>query len=188
MAVTESAEIVPEALSVPVSSSRVVATKQTRGTDRKFSLEVGEESEVEVAWSEEDSEVFYSLTSKQSKFVREYLLDFNATKATQRAGYAAKTENDAARIGYGLLRHPKVGPLLRKATQQTADEMGITRGWLLEKVRKLAESAEKDGNKTEASRAYALLAKLRGDMIERKEIDMRVVELKVNGVDVGDLR
>ncbi|MCI5929036.1 MAG: terminase small subunit [Pseudoflavonifractor capillosus] len=34
-----------------------------------------------------------ALTAKQAAFVREYLIDLNATQAAIRAGYSAKTAN-----------------------------------------------------------------------------------------------
>jgi len=159
--------------------------------DRKAvlaSLELDPDHEVAVAWQDDDFETFQSLTAKQRRFVLEYLLDFNQTRAVKAAGYKVDKDVHAARMGYAMLRHPKIGPLVQKASQQTADELGITRGWLLDKVRNLAADAEKNGDRVGASRAYALLAKLRGDMIERKEVDMKVVQLQVNGVDLGDLR
>ena len=45
------------------------------------------------------------LTPKQEAFVREYLLDLNATQAAIRAGYSAKT---AENIGSGNLRKPQI--------------------------------------------------------------------------------
>lgn len=44
------------------------------------------------------------LTAQQRKFISEYLVDFNATAAAERAGYSAA--NTAA--GNHLLRHPHV--------------------------------------------------------------------------------
>lgn len=45
------------------------------------------------------------LSNKQSAFVEEYLVDFNATQAAIRAGYA---ENSAASQGSLLLSNPKI--------------------------------------------------------------------------------
>jgi hypothetical protein len=152
------------------------------------SLELDPDSEVAIAWKDDDFEIFQSLTPKQRRFVLEYVMDFNQTRAVKAAGYNVSNDKHAQRLGYTMLRHPKMGPLIQKASQQTADELGITRGWLLDRVRDLAADAEANGDRVGASRAYALLAKLRGDMIERKEVDMKVVQLQVNGVDLGDLR
>jgi phage terminase small subunit len=45
------------------------------------------------------------LTAKQFEFVRQYLVDFNATRASIRAGYSAHT---ASEIGYENLRKPQI--------------------------------------------------------------------------------
>jgi len=188
MADTETAQSALAAVSRPARGAAVSTTSKGRGHNA-LSLEIdGPDVEVAVQWADEDHKVFESLTVKQRRFVLEYLLDFNQTRAVKRAGYKTANDKYASRLGNAMLRHPKIGPLIVKASQQTADEMGITRGWLLDRVRNLAADAEKNGDRVGASRAYALLAKLRGDMIERKEVDMKVVQLQVNGVDLGDLR
>src|ERR1700684_3961553 len=48
------------------------------------------------------------LTPLQQRFVKEYLLDLNATAAYKRAGYRAKNDNAAASGSAMLLRNPKV--------------------------------------------------------------------------------
>ncbi len=45
------------------------------------------------------------LSPKQARFVDEYLVDLNATKAAERAGYSAKT---AYSIGQENLRKPEI--------------------------------------------------------------------------------
>ena len=45
------------------------------------------------------------MTPKQSAFVDEYLVDFNATQAAVRAGYS---ERSAYNLGYQALQHPQV--------------------------------------------------------------------------------
>lgn len=45
------------------------------------------------------------MTEKQKAFIREYLVDFNATKAAIRAGYS---ENAASEQGYDNLRNPQI--------------------------------------------------------------------------------
>ena len=37
------------------------------------------------------------MTTKQARFVEEYLIDFNATQAAIRAGYSAKTAHEIGR-------------------------------------------------------------------------------------------
>ena len=55
-----------------------------------------------------------SLNLKQRTFVTEYLIDLNATKAAQRAGYSTRT---AYSIGQRLLKHVEVAAAIAKATE-----------------------------------------------------------------------
>ncbi len=173
-----------------------------------------ESSEIaQIRLSEEDWVQLNGLTVKQRAFVFEYPKDFNGTRAAERAGYAGREAALAVR-GSMLLRHPKVNPLIRKLTAATADEMGITREYLLAKIDEVAELTlrgepymleREDGTLvavTDANgdqvyynrspqntlKAMELLAKLRGDMIERSEVTTRSIEIRINDVDLEDLR
>lgn len=53
------------------------------------------------------------LTPKQAMFVKEYLIDLNATQAAIRAGYSART---ADRIGPELLGKTSIAEAIQKAT------------------------------------------------------------------------
>lgn len=63
-----------------------------------------------------------TLAPKQAAFVREYLIDLNATQAAIRAGYSAKT---AYAAGERLLRHVEVAALLKKAMADRAERNDI---------------------------------------------------------------
>ena len=66
------------------------------------------------------------LNDRQSRFIDEYLSDFNATAAYKRAGYTAT--GNAAEVGaHQLLRNPKVAAEVAKRQAQTAQKLGITR-------------------------------------------------------------
>ena len=64
------------------------------------------------------------LTAKQQQFVREYLVDYNATQAAIRAGYSAKT---AQVIGAENIKKPMVAAEIRRLGQKTAQKLEITR-------------------------------------------------------------
>ena len=74
------------------------------------------------------------LTVKQRLFVREYLLDLNATQAAIRAGYSRHT---ASEIGYENLRKPKIMSAIEEALRQFG---GITQTRLIEELSRLAFS------------------------------------------------
>lgn len=74
-------------------------------------------------------------TIKQQRFVDEYLVDYNATQATIRAGYSAKR---ADAIGYDLLRKPEIQAAIQKALQKQQARTEITADWVLKETHRLA--------------------------------------------------
>lgn len=63
------------------------------------------------------------LTNKQKLFVREYLVDLNATQAAIRAGYAKKA---AYSMGAENLRKPQIRDAIEKANQKRFQHVEIT--------------------------------------------------------------
>ena len=66
-----------------------------------------------------------SLTPKQERFAREYVVDFNASAAARRAGYSQRT---ARQLGSRNLQHPGVQQLISKLTASKFEELGIEQG------------------------------------------------------------
>ena len=128
-------------------------------------------------------------TRRQALFVLEYLVDFNATAAARRAGYSPNG-SDAHHFQQGLrlLRHPRVGAEIRRRAELSAEELGISRAYVLTRLQTITERASEKGDLYTATRGYELLAKLRGDMIERRQVDVRTVAITINDVEMEDLR
>ncbi len=78
------------------------------------------------------------LTAMQSRFVDEYLLDLNATKAAIRAGSTAKRAEQA---GHEFLRNPDVAAEIELRRAERSRVTGINAAWLLAR---LAEEAMAD--------------------------------------------
>lgn len=76
-----------------------------------------------------------ALTPKQSLFVREYLVDLNATQAAIRAGYSKKT---AGQIGEQLLKKLEIATELQKAMKERGERTGITADRVLNEIERLA--------------------------------------------------
>lgn len=77
------------------------------------------------------------LTPKQSAFVREYLVDLNATAAYKRAGYIAK--GNAAEVNATrLLRNAQVQAEIQMAMNQRAQRNDITADRVLKEIARLA--------------------------------------------------
>lgn len=70
------------------------------------------------------------LTPKQAAFVREYLVDLNATQAAIRAGYSARTANEQAAR---LLANVSVAAAIERAMAQRAERTEITQDMVLER-------------------------------------------------------
>ena len=64
-----------------------------------------------------------ALEPRQECFVREYLIDLNATQAAIRAGYSEKT---ARQMGAENLSKPSIQAAIAKAQQERAERTGIT--------------------------------------------------------------
>ena len=83
-----------------------------------------------------------ALTERKRRFVKEYLIDLNATQAAIRAGYSEKT---AYSQGQRLLKDVEINGLIQKEQQKRAESMisrkiGSLKSWprlLLEMFGKL---------------------------------------------------
>jgi phage terminase small subunit len=71
------------------------------------------------------------LSAKQAQFVREYLIDLNATQAAIRAGYSAK---NADKIGSELLGKTRVAQAVKEAVDARAKRTEITADYVLETI------------------------------------------------------
>lgn len=78
-----------------------------------------------------------ALTPKQATFVREYLIDMNATQAAIRAGYSVKT---AHVIGDETLKKPVVAEMIAQAQAERAKRTEITADRVLKEFAKLGFS------------------------------------------------
>lgn len=77
------------------------------------------------------------LTAKQRAFVREYLIDLNATQAAIRAGYSA---DSASEQGYQLLRKTSVAEAISAAMALRAKRLDITADRVLQELAKIGFS------------------------------------------------
>lgn len=80
-----------------------------------------------------------ALNPKQSQFVKEYLIDFNALGAAIRAGYSQKT---AGQIGHRLLKNVEIQKGLAKAQEERSERTGITADYVLTSLKNVAERCQ----------------------------------------------
>ena len=76
------------------------------------------------------------LTSKQERFVEEYLIDLNATQAAIRAGYSAK---NADKIGSELLGKTRVATAIAAAKRARSEATKIDANYVLQKLHQIVE-------------------------------------------------
>ena len=87
------------------------------------------------------SEMSKKPTAKQQRFVEEYLVDLNATRAAIRAGYSKKT---ADRIGPKLVVESCVSEAIREAIEKRSSRTEITADRVLQELGFIAFSNMKD--------------------------------------------
>ena len=75
------------------------------------------------------------LTPKQARFVGEYLVDLNATKAAKRAGYGLK---NAKQQGTENLAKPSICAAIAVGKQKQIDESGLTAVEILKQLKYMA--------------------------------------------------
>jgi len=109
------------------------------------------------------------MTPKQEAFVREYLIDLNASAAYKRAGYVA-TGNAAEVNAIRLLRNAQVKVAIAAAMEKRANELEISAKYVLESIKHVAEAAEAKGRFSDALRGYELLGKHLKLFTEKTEV------------------
>lgn len=96
------------------------------------------------------------LTPKQEAFVREYLVDLNATQAAIRAGYKQGT---AHVTGCENLRKPKVAERIQELMDERSEKTEITADFVLETIRDTIVTAQRDEQHQHVLKGCELLGK-----------------------------
>ena len=112
------------------------------------------------------------LTPKQSAFVREYMIDLNATQAAIRAGYSEKTAN---RIGAENLSKPVIQEAIQQRHKAAEEKCAVTVEWILSEIAKIAQDEEV--KTADRLRALELLGKHLGLWEKRQEDGEHVVHI-----------
>lgn len=104
------------------------------------------------------------LTYKQERFVEEYLVDNNATKAAERAGYSSPS------YGRRLYTKPHVREAIASARKQVQERTQITQDMVAEGLLEEATRDDEDGGNTNARiQAWKTLGKHLGMFVDRVE-------------------
>ena len=73
-------------------------------------------------------------SGKKQRFVDEYMIDRNATRAAIRAGFSAKT---AGQAGSRLLKNVKVAEEIAKRQEKLATKLAVTKDMIADELRKI---------------------------------------------------
>lgn len=107
------------------------------------------------------------LTAKQEMFVKEYLIDLNATQAAIRAGYSKDT---AKEIGCENLTKPNIADAIAKAKSKRAQKLDITADQIALNIIRICEKAESTDQLATALKGQTDLAKLLGLIVDKSEV------------------
>lgn len=94
------------------------------------------------------------MTPKQEAFVREYLIDLNATQAAIRAGYSEAT---AYSQGQRMLKNVEVAAALTEAKEQRAEKCEIDALWVLREAKDLYQAARTAEKLSDAATALKMV-------------------------------
>jgi len=106
------------------------------------------------------------LSGKMALFVREYLVDYNASKACLRAGYKTKDPNI---YGMKLMKHPLISKEIEKHQQKKFERLELSADYVINKLISIVEETDAS-NPQAALRGLELLGKHLGLYRERQEI------------------
>jgi len=106
------------------------------------------------------------LTSKQERFVAEYLIDFNATQAAIRAGYSKKT---ATEQGSRLLTYVKIAAAIKAGQDRLAIQVERSAVEVLKDIQEIAKEARRDGDLKTALKGLEMEGKHLGMFTDRLE-------------------
>lgn len=109
------------------------------------------------------------LTPKQAAFVREYLVDLNATQAAVRAGYSVRT---AGSIGQENLTKPEIRQAVETALEQRAAQTARTALEVLRDIRELGREARESGDLKTALKTYELEGRHLGMFTDKTDLRM----------------
>ena len=106
------------------------------------------------------------LTVKQERFVREYLVDLNATAAAKRAGYSQKT---ARAIGKENLTKPDIQQQLAKQLEPEAERLHQDVVLCLEMLRQVVDNIVPADPTSSQLKAIELTLRYYGLLVDRTE-------------------
>jgi hypothetical protein len=140
---------------------------------------MGNAMKTRLEWGSVDE----GLDAKELRFVEEYLVDLNSTRAARAAGYLRGD------TGRALLKRPHVRAAVERRMRERRERLKLSQDYVIERLIKEAECDAAEGNATARVRALELLGKHLGMFWDRQEVVQRseVVYVEVAGNPVQAL-
>jgi len=140
---------------------------------------MGNAMKTRLEWGSVDE----GLDARELRFVDEYLVDLNSTRAARAAGYLR------GNAGRDLLRRPHVRAAVERRMRERRERLKLSQDYVIERLIKEAECDAAEGNATARVRALELLGKHLGMFWDRQEVVQRseVVYVEVAGNPVQAL-
>lgn len=113
-------------------------------------------------------------------FVKEYLVDLNATQAAIRAGYS---EDSAQQIGAENMLKPVIAVAINKGKQDRAEKVDISAQDVLESIKRIRDKAEAADKNTDALKANELLGKHLKLFTDKIEQETTITVIRKNYAD-----
>ncbi len=104
-------------------------------------VETKQEDVVDKIVGKKDS---YYLNPKQRRFVDEYLIDLNASRAYRAAGYSSNNTKGIAGAAWGLLRKPAVQRIIKKQMEERRQRCHVDADRVIKELAKIAFATIKD--------------------------------------------
>lgn len=123
------------------------------------------------------------LNNKQAAFVREYLIDFNATQAAIRAGYSQRTAGSQA---HDLLKKPDIQAALKDGQKRLAEVTETEAEWVRRRLKEEATDFTEFASHSARIRALELIGKINGvfELDNKQKTDPLADVLKTLGGNV----
>ncbi len=102
------------------------------------------------------------LKPKRQRFVDEYMIDFNITKAAIRAGYSDYT---APQLGQVLFTNIHVKAEIERRKEEYKKKYEIKREYIVEKLFKLIQDSESDSDRATLVKSLDMLNKMSGQYV-----------------------
>ncbi len=111
---------------------------------------------------EVSTEVAMSLTRRQERFVREYLIDMSPADAYVRAGYEVSSREVAWKNSHRLMKNAEVLQAIDQAQLGRMNRLTIDADWVIQRFQMIYLKAASEGDYTSALRALENIAKYLG--------------------------